>query len=167
MTIGEHIQQIPAPRSARALCGLSRIDYADAFLVENEAAQELTGEEWAKAVLADAPIAVKAKLLAGWAAIGLLPAARASRGSLLGWEIRSVAADFVLYGRASLIGMPGELLFKREGRSLLFATFVQQNNPIARAVWAATEPRHLPVVRSLLEQANRRLQLAARTEGIV
>lgn len=163
----EHIRQIPAPGTARALCGLSRIDYADAFVVENEAAHELTGQDWAKAVLADAPDAVKAKLLAGWAAIGLLPAVRAPRGSLLGWEIRSATADFVLYGRASLIGMPGELLFQREGGRLLFATFVQQDNPIARAVWAATESRHLSTVRSLLEQANRRLQPAARPEGVV
>jgi hypothetical protein len=163
----EHIRQIPAPGTARALCGLSRIDYADAFLVENGAAQELTGQQWAKVVLADAPIAVKAKLLAGWAAIGLMPAVRGSRGSLLGWEVHSLAADFVLYGRTSLIGMPGELLFKREGSGLLFATFVQQDNRIARAVWAATESRHLVVVRSLLEQADRRLRPAARARGVV
>lgn len=159
MEIEDRVRQIPVPATARALCGLRRIDYADAFLVESDAVRGVTGQEWATAVLADAPAGVRAKLLAGWAAIGLLPALRAPRGSLLGWEIRSQADEFVLLGRASLIGMPGELLFAREGRGLLFATFVQQDNPVARTVWSAIEPRHLSVVRSLLGHAERRLRL--------
>ncbi len=166
MGIEERVRQSPVPATARARCGLSRIDYADAFLVESDAAQRLTGQQWARAVLADAPIAVRAKLQTGWAAIGLLPAVHAPRGALLGWEIRSRADDFVLLGRNSLIGMPGELLFSRESRGLLFATFAQLDNPISRAVWSATEPRHVRVVRSLLEHADRRLQPAARTEGV-
>jgi hypothetical protein len=52
--------------------------------------------------------------------------------------------------------MPGELLFKRERDGLLFATFVRQQNPVARAVWARIAPRHRRVVRSLLAQAARR-----------
>lgn len=166
MDAAERIRQIAVPATARALCGLSRIDYADAFFVESDYADELTGQQWASAVLADAPTAVRGKLLAAWAAIGLLPAVKAPHGSLLGWSIRCAADDFAVYGRSSLIGMPGELLFKRENRGLLFATFVHQDNPIARAVWAATEPRHLVTVRSLLEQADRRLQLAPTTTGV-
>jgi hypothetical protein len=52
--------------------------------------------------------------------------------------------------------MPGELLFMREPRGLLFATFVQQQNRVARAVWARTVPQHQRVVQSLLAQAARR-----------
>jgi hypothetical protein len=77
--------------------------------------------------------------------------------SVLGWEIRTNTPSFVLMGRTSLIGMPGELLFKREKNGLLFATFVRQDNRLARAVWAATEPQHVPIVHNLLEQAGRRL----------
>ncbi len=166
MDIAQHIRQIPAPETARAICALPRIDYSDAFFVDIDGNQRLTGQGWARAVLADAPLALRSRLLAGWTAIGLLPAVGAPRGSLLGWEIRSVADDFVLLGRGSLIGMPGELLFKREGHGWLFATFVQLDNPVARAVWSATVPRHLLTVRSLLEQAGRRLQPAAMTEGV-
>jgi hypothetical protein len=54
--------------------------------------------------------------------------------------------------------MPAELLFKRQQRGLLFATFVQKENQIARAVWAAVDPLHRPVVRYVLEQASRRCQ---------
>ncbi|MEZ0291202.1 MAG: hypothetical protein ACAH82_01610, partial [Solirubrobacteraceae bacterium] len=56
----------------------------------------------------------------------------------------------------SRIGMPGELLLKREGDALLFATFVQHGNPAARAVWAGVEPVHVPTVRRLLADAARR-----------
>jgi hypothetical protein len=160
-TLANDIRQVAVPATARELCTLSHIDYEDAFLVENRAAPERTAEQWARAILEDAPVAVKAKLLLGWSAIGLKPAMRASRRPVLGWEIRSSTPDFVLLGRASLIGMPAELLFKRGRHALLFATLVQHENLIARAVWAATEPGHVPIVRDLLDQASRRLRLPA------
>jgi hypothetical protein len=150
-------RQVAVPAAARALCTLSQIDYEDAFLVEAGAAQQPTASDWVKAVFDDAPIAVKVKLLLGWSAIGLIPAVNRSTESVLGWEIRTSTPDFVLLGRSSLIGMPGQLLFKREPDALLFATFVQHDNPVARTVWAATEPRHVPIVRDLLGQAGRRL----------
>jgi hypothetical protein len=152
------IRQVAVPAAARALCTLSHIDYEDAFLIENCAVQEWTAVQWTRAILEEAPPAVKAKLLLGWSAIGLKTAMSASRRSMLGWEIRASTPDFVLLGRTSLIGMPAELLFKREQHALLFATFVQHDNPIARAVWATTEPRHVPIVRDLLEQASHRLR---------
>jgi hypothetical protein len=151
------IRQVAVPAEARDLCSLSRIDYEDAFLIEIPAAPEHTAVEWVRAILEGAPVAVKAKLLLGWSAIGLKPALKMSGRSVLGWEIRTSTPDFVVLVRDSLIGMPGELLFKREPNGLLFATFVQQDNRIARAVWAATEPQHVPIVRDLLEQAARRL----------
>ena len=77
-------------------------------------------------------------------------------GAILGWEIRRSTRDFVLLGADSRIGMPAELLFKREGDGLLFATFVQHGNPAARTVWAGIEPIHGPTVRRLLADAARR-----------
>ena len=151
------LSQVAVPAEARDLCSLSRIDYEDAFLVETCAAQGRTATEWMKAILEDAPLAVKVKLLLGWSAIGLVPTLSMSGQAVLGWEIRTSTPDFVLLSRTSLIGMPGELLFKRERDGLLFATFVRQDNRLARAIWAATEPQHVPIVRDLLEQAARRL----------
>ena len=156
-TLGIGVRQIAVPAEARELCSLPRIDYEDGFLVEINSAQERTAMEWVKAILEDAPLAVRGKLLLGWSAIGLVPTLSMSGRSVLGWEIRTNTPDFVLLGRTSLIGMPGELLFKREPAGLLFATFVQQDNRMARAIWAATEPQHAPIVRDLLAQAGRRL----------
>jgi hypothetical protein len=52
----------------------------------------------------------------------------------------------------------GELLFKREPDGLLYATFVRQRNPIARAIWARVETTHQQVVRSILAHAARRAE---------
>lgn len=122
-----------------------------------------TPEGWARAVLEGAPATVRTMLLLGWSAIGLKVVDRRSARSVLGWSVRASNPEFVLLGAHSRIGMPGELLFKRGHDALLFATFVQQDNLIARAVWAATEPSHVPVVRQVLEQAGRRLHVTPPT----
>ena len=151
------VRQMDLPSSARALSTLARIDYCDAFLfdvgsTDDEGAEELIGE-----MLEGAPLAVRTQLLSGWSAIGL-KVGNTSEGSVLGWEVRRTVPDHVLLGAESRIGMPGELLLKKEGDALLFATFVAQRNLIARAVWAVTEPVHVRVVRDILDQASRRLR---------
>lgn len=150
------MRQIAVPPDARELSTLAHIDYEDAFLVETGRAGDRTAEQWARAVLEDAPIAARSALLSGWSAIGLKIGRGRSERSVLGWEVRESTPDFVLLGADSHIGMPGELLFKHAGEALLFATFVQQDNHFARAIWAGVEPVHVPVVRSILEQASRR-----------
>ncbi|MGH3557448.1 MAG: hypothetical protein ACRDTK_08145 [Mycobacterium sp.] len=153
------MRQVELPPAARALSTLPRIDYSDAFCVESGSTQNWSAEQWARAILQDAPVAMRTRLLLGWSTIGLKPTAGGS--VVLGWEIRASTTDFVLLGRDSYIGMPGELLFKREPEALLFATFVHHANHIARAVWAAVEPTHVRIVRQLLERAGPRFPGAA------
>jgi hypothetical protein len=153
------VRQIAVPAQARALSELSRIDYADAFLVDVGSAEDRTAEQWARVVLEDAPVAVRHALLSGWSAIGLKIALGQSEGFVLGWKVRRSTPDFVLLAADSRIGMPGELLLKREPHALLFATFVQHDGPVARTVWAGVEPVHGPIVRKVLEDASRRSRL--------
>ena len=152
----QDVREIPVPADARALSTLARVDYADAFVVETVPAADRTPEQWARAILEDAPLAVRQSLRTGWSALGLKVAGGQREGSVLGWEVRQSTPDFVLLGRDSRIGMPGELLFKREGDALLFSTFVQKGNPVTRALWAGVEPKHVRIVRRLLEDACRR-----------
>jgi hypothetical protein len=148
---GGTVRQIPVPPAARELSTLASIDYEDAFVLDTGSARERTAEEWARAILEGAPAATRTALRSGWSTIGLkLDDAPADR-SVLGWEIRRSTPDVVLLDAGSRIGMPGQLLFKREEGALLFATFVQQQNPVARAVWAGVEPVHVPIVRRLLQ----------------
>jgi hypothetical protein len=151
------VRQADLPSSARALSTLARIDYCDAFLFDVGSAHDESAEELIREILEGAPLAVRTQLLSGWSAIGLKVGNTTER-SVLGWEVRRTVPDHVLLGAESRIGMPGELLLKKEDDALLFATFVAQRNLIARAVWAVTEPVHVQVVRDILDQASRRLR---------
>lgn len=91
----------------------------------------------------------------GWCLLGLRLGPPWSSRRVLGWQIRRATPDLVLLAAGSRIGMPAELLFKREGDGLLFATFVQQRNSLARAVWARVVPVHQRTVKSLLTHAAR------------
>ena len=151
------VRQVDLPPSARELSTLPRIDYSDAFLFDAVSTRDVSAEDLMREVLEGAPVAVRAQLLSGWSAIGLKVHIGSER-SVLGWEIRRAAPDHVLLGADSRIGMPGELLLKKEDGALLFATFVAQRNLLARTVWAVTEPAHVRVVRDMLGQASRRLR---------
>ena len=136
---------------------LPRIDYCDAFLFAVGSTHDESAEDLIREVLEGAPLAVRTQLLSGWSSIGL-KVRNMSERSVLGWEVRRTRPDHVLLGADSHIGMPGELLLRKEGDALLFATFVAQRNLLARAVWTLTEPVHVRVVRDVLSHASERLR---------
>ena len=104
------------------------------------------------------PVSLRAGLWSSWCAIGLKLGSPRSARLVLGWEVRRSTPDFVLLGARSRIGMPAELLLKRHQGMLLFDTFVQHGNPVARAVWAAVELTHPTVARRVLEDGGRRIR---------
>ena len=147
------VREVPVPASARALSTLPRVDYEDGFLVDTGPAAPRTGEQWARAMLEDAPAGTRRALRRGWCALGLRLGSTRSERRVLGWEMQESSPDFALLAARSHLGLAAELLFKRERQTLFFATFVQQKNPLARAIWAGVAPGHRRVVRRLLEQA--------------
>ena len=151
------VRQVDLPSSARALSTLPRIDYCDAFLFGVGSTHDESAEDLIREVLEGAPLTVRAQLLSGWSAIRL-NVGNGSERCVLGWKVRRTVPDHVLLGADSRIGMPGELLLKKEGDALLFATFVAQRNLAARALWAVVEPVHVRVVREILGQASQRLR---------
>jgi hypothetical protein len=151
------VRQVDLPSSARTLSTLGRIDYCDAFLFDVGSTHDESAEELIRDILEGAPLAVRTQLLSGWSAIGL-KVGTSSQRSVLGWEVRRTVPEHVLLGADSRIGMPGELLLKKDRGALLFATFVAQRNPLARALWAVVEPVHVRIVRDILEQASQRLR---------
>jgi hypothetical protein len=153
----DRVRQVDVPPSVRALSTLTRIDYADAFFVDIGASAERTAEQWAREILEGAPLAIRTRLLSGWTSIGLKIGNVPSTRSVLGWQVRQSTPDYVLLGADSRIGMPGELMFKRDGDTLVFATFVHHGNLAARAFWAVIEPAHVRTVRQILDQGSRRV----------
>ena len=148
------VRQVAVPPTARALSTLSQIDYADAFLVEIGSAEDRTAQQWARAILEDAPIITRSALRWVWFTLGLQLGSTLPDRSVLGWRVRRSTPDFVLLAARSPVGLSAEVLLERQQQTLLFATFVQHENPIARAVWAGIEPVHRPAVRYLLERVS-------------
>jgi hypothetical protein len=153
------VRQVAVPPAARARCTLARIDYEDAFLVQIGPVEDRTAEQWARAILEGAPAMMRRTLLLGWSALGLQLGPTGSDGFVLGWAVRRSTPDFVLLGASSRLGLRAELLFERQEQRLLFDTFVQKENRMARTMWAGVEPLHRPIVRDLLEQAGLRERL--------
>jgi len=56
------VRPVAVPPAARTLGTLPHIDYEDAFLVETGPAQDRTGEQWARAMVEDAPMMVRRAL---------------------------------------------------------------------------------------------------------
>jgi hypothetical protein len=150
------VRQVDVPASVRERSTLTRIDYADTFLVDIGAAQ-VTAEQCAREVLEGAPLAIRTQLLSGWSSIGLKISKDSPPHSVLGWQVRQNTPDFILLGADSRIGMPGELMFSKDGDTLLFASLVRHGNQLARAVLATIEPAHVRMVRHILHPAGRRL----------
>jgi hypothetical protein len=150
------VREVAVPPAARRLSTLSHVDYEDAFLVDIGPAQDRTPEQWARVILEDAPITIRRALRSGWFALGLQLGSARSERSVLGWEVLRSTPEFVLLAGRSRVGLSAELLFNRQEHRLLYATLLQQENPIARAVWAGVAPVHRPIVRYVLEQGSRR-----------
>jgi hypothetical protein len=153
------VTQISLPARARELSTLPRIDYEDAFTVSGGI--EHTPQQWAQAVIGDAPLRVRARLFSGWLALGLKLGLPWSSHRVLGWQVARSEPGWLLLKADSWLGIRGELLFCSGVDGLLFATLIQQSNPAARAVWARVTPTHQHVVRSLLTHAAKRGQAAA------
>ena len=125
---------------------LERVDYEDFFEVEITATERRTAEEWLRAMLEGAPPRLRGMLYSTWLALGLKLGPPRSEDRVLGWEVRRSTPDLVLVGSGSRIGMPAELRFERHEHSLSIATLIQQDNAVARRLWAWVEPRHRRVV---------------------
>lgn len=158
--VNDRVCQVVLPEDARELSTLSRVDYEDAFVVD--AGGQRTAQEWARAVFNDAPLAVRARLVSGWMGLGLKLGGPWSERRVLGWKVQQSSPEVMLLAADSVLGLEAELLFRTEPRGLLFATLIQQNNSAARAVWVRITARHQAVVRSLLDHAARREELAIR-----
>jgi hypothetical protein len=149
-------RQIAVPADARALSTLSRVDYEDAFLVETGLARERTGEQWARAMLEDAPAATRRALRWTWLALGLRLGSTRDERRVFGWELRRSSPDFALLAARSLVGLQAEVLLKRGRDSVLCASFLRVGNPVARAVWSGIAQAHRRAVPDLLTRAARR-----------
>ena len=144
------VREVAFPPSARELTALSRVDYTDAFVRATRRAGDRTGEQWARAMLEDAPAATRRALRRGWFLLGVRLGSADDPQRVLGWKVRASSPDHAVLEADSLIGIEAEVLVEREPGAVLVATMMKLNNPLARTVWASFSPQHRRVVRGLL-----------------
>jgi hypothetical protein len=150
------VRRVPVPPAVRELSSLARVDYADTFLVDVGAVRSRTAQEWALHIFDGMPVSTRAALLVGWWTLGMGLRPWRHDDAVLGWAIRRSDSDHVILGARSPLGLSAELLVKREGTVLLFATFVHKRNASGQALWAGVEPGHRPVVHAVMSSASRR-----------
>ena len=143
------VSQVSMPQDARALSTLPRIDYEDAFAIDSRCPAH-PGAMGPCGAPGRAPGRTPAMWL-GWTALGLKLWPPWASNRVLGWKVKHSDNEFVLLAADSWLGLRGQLLFRSDPHGLLFATFVQHTNPAVRALWPAVTPRHVHVVRSLLD----------------
>jgi hypothetical protein len=145
--------EVAVPPRARALSTLPRIDYANAILIDTGPLLDRTGEQWARAVLEEAPTEMRAALTTAWTQLGIqLGPARSDR-HVLGWTMQRSTPRSVLLHAGSPTGLQVELLVEDGSGTLLFASFIQHDGDAARAAWAEVEDLHAPVMGRLIEEA--------------
>jgi hypothetical protein len=155
------VREIELPSEARALTALSRVDYTDCFVLETGRDRHRTGEEWARAILEEAPPATRNTLRRGWRALGVRLGSTADDRLVLGWRVRRSSPGFALLAVRSVFGMEAEVLIKREHHGVLAATLMKFNNPLIRVFWAGFSFQHRRVLRHLLVEAGRRANAAS------
>ena len=144
-------RQVAVPADAVTRSTLSHIDHCDAFVVGIDPAADRTGEQWARRLFQQTPIAVQHRLYRAWTLLGLRLASPGSEGFVLGWELRRSTPERALLGAESRLGMPADLLIECQHDTLFLATFVRMDNPLARLLWSLVEPQHRRVVPGVLE----------------
>ena len=92
------VRHVVVPADARMLSTLGRIDYEDGFSVDLPEVRERTAEQWARAVIENAPGSFRTSLPRGWRALGLKHGPVDSESHVLGWPIRTNTPDVVLLG---------------------------------------------------------------------
>lgn len=159
MSVGR-AHRVEVPPAVRAAYGMTESDYASMFALDIHEAGEFPAEHWARATFEGAPAAVARLLRAAWVgALWLRLGAASSPRHILGWQIvQREPHAVVLEARSRLIDARNIILVS--GTGVLWGTFVQFNQPIARPVWAAATPVHHQVIPYLLNRAGRSLTSA-------
>lgn len=146
------VTEVTRSRSLERFSALRRVDHEDTWCVRMDKRwPEHSAERCARVVLEEAAPAMREGLQRGWTTLGLKLDRRAS--AILGWTIRHESGGLVALALPSRIGMPAELIFRREGDDLLVATLLEYRNPLVPLIWRVVLPLHTRIVRALLTDA--------------
>lgn len=152
-------ETIAVPAGVAELTALGAVDYQEAFTFDTDAV--LTPEEWARLILEGAPQTTRTALLGAWKRLRVTLAPLESDGQLLGWSIQHSGSRDIVLGVESEIGFSARMVIQAQPGRVIHAMLFRFERDAGRAAFMPLAPRHTEVVRSLLDDANRRAATAA------
>lgn len=141
---------IEAPERLRSASTLDDPSYTYACEIARDRADERSAEEWARAVIEDAPSALRWFIVAGWiGGLWLRLAPRRAPDQILGWKIITNTPAVVASGVESYL-LTARLVVEVGEASVTHATFVRFEHRLGRIAWAIAQPIHRRVIPYLL-----------------
>jgi len=132
--------------------GMDAPDYTDRFTTAKPPASR-TAEAWMRAVLEDAPAALRGFVRFGWRlALGFPLGPSRAPEYVLGWPVARAEADEVVLRQGSRL-LTADLTLRVTGTGLEWTTRVRYRHRAARAVWAVVRLVHVRVVPYVLRRA--------------
>jgi hypothetical protein len=150
------------PAAIRSLDTLTNPDYADMFTAITSRATDKSPEQWARAVLEDAPLARRFAFIPWRVLLGLRLGPGHSPDYVHGWKIADRGDSWVRVEAASWFMTAHAVVHIDEGR-LCGALFVRYDRPVAALVWPPISIIHRQAMPVILRQALR-AHSATRTE---
>jgi len=147
-------ETIAVPAGVAELTSLGTVDYQEAFAFDTDAV--LTPEQWARLILEGAPQTTRTALLGAWKRLRVTLAPLESDRQLLGWPIQHSGSQDIVLGVESEIGFSARMVIQAQPGRVIHAMLFRFERDAGRDAFMALAPRHTEVVRSLLDDANRR-----------
>jgi hypothetical protein len=150
----------------RAGGALAEPDYLDAFEI-SAGPPSRSAEQWARACLEGAPLAMRWFLLVGWRfVLGLRLGPRPSPDHVFGWTIVSATPELVILGVRSVVVGQAQLLFRVEPSRAVLATVISFDRRGASAVWSVIGLIHRRALPYLLTHAAKSLRPTAQVDTL-
>lgn len=146
------VRSIDVPDSVRGLSSLSRIDYADLFVLATEL--EAAPEQWARAMFGDVPDIGERLIWQGL--LGFRLSRGRSPATVAGWRIGDRGEGWIRLEAASWF-LSGNLLVQAGAGQLSLATLLRYDRPLGRVVWPPLAVVHRRLAPGLLRGAAARV----------
>jgi hypothetical protein len=145
------VQHHDIPEVVRCLSTLARPDYLDLFTATTTQAIDRSPEQWARAVLEQAPLARRnARVL--WRLMGLRLGPRHSPEHVQGWTITARGDNWIRVETASWYMATQAVCLVEEGQ-VSISLSLHYDQPVAALVWALVSGPHQRAVPVMLSQA--------------
>jgi hypothetical protein len=152
-TVASLIGVRDVPEAVRSLTTLADPDYVDLFTVTTAVAADRSAEEWARAVLEEAPLSRRdARVL--WRFMGLRLGPPHSADHVQGWKIAARGDNWLRVETASWYMTAQAVCLVEEGQVSLSLS-LRYDRPVGALVWALVSGPHQRAVPVMLRQAVR------------